>query len=133
MGLVYPVSQAAIVGAVFLKRRDAIELVIALVVIGSIDALWLQAAGPDIMLRTAAWLSIVGIVYPLWQLGRLRTALLVSFGLGWVAWLLYAVRPGWVGYLLYQSVRLLGIAWFCWAATDPRPHFRLDKKTASGR
>ena len=125
IGAVYPVSQAAIVGAVFLYRYDAMKLVVVLVAVGVIDVFWHGVTGPDILLRTVAWLSIVGLIYQLPQLERLRTSLLVYFGLGWLCWMFYAIDPGWTSWASYQTTRLLGILLFCWAATDPRPHFKL--------
>lgn len=125
---VYLVSQASVVGFVFLVRRDAITLVVALVVVGLGAVFWRGVEAPDVLFHTVAWLSIIGIVYPLRQLGRLRTSLLVYFGLGLLAWMLYAVSPGWFFWLAYQSTRLIGILLFCWAATSPLPRFHLSKR-----
>lgn len=125
VGAVYPVSQAAIIGAVLLSRSEAIELTIALVLIGILDVYANGITGPDILLRTVAWLSIAGTVYPLRQLERLRMCLLVSFGVGWLAWMWYAMNPGWPSWIGYQSVRLAGILLFCWAAAKPGPRLRV--------
>jgi hypothetical protein len=125
VGAVYPVSQSAIIGAVLLSRSEAIELTIGLVAIGVLDVYANGITGPDILLRTVAWLSIVGIVYPLRQLERLRMALIVSFGVGWVCWLGYAIWPGWSSWGLYQTVRLAGILLFCWASLKPSPRLRV--------
>lgn len=126
VGVLYPVSQSAIIGAVFLSRRDAVRLVGIVVGIGVIDVLWHGTTGPDILLRTVAWLSVVGIVYPLRQLERLRICLLVAFGLGWACWMGYTINPGWTSWLLYQSVRLAGILLFCWASLKPGPRLRVS-------
>lgn len=128
---VYPVSQAAIVGMVFLSRRDAMYLIVTLALVGLLDVLWIGIGDFDVLLRTVAWLSVVGIIYPLVQLGRLRTSLLVYFALGWWCWMIYAIAPGWPSWILYQSMRLIGIALFCWAATSPLPQLRV-MKPASG-
>lgn len=125
---VYPVSQAALIGAVFLARRDVTLLIVTLAVVGLVDVFWFGVGDFDIFLRTVAWLSIVGIVYPLWPLGRLRGSLLVSFGIGWLCWLGYAIDPGWTTWSAYQLTRLAGIVLFCVAATSPLPHLKLYRK-----
>lgn len=124
---VYLVSQASIVGFVFLSRRDAITLVGVLVAVGIGAVLWKGVEGPDVLLHTAAWLPIVWIVWPLKQLGWLRTSLLVAFGVGWVCWMGYAIWPGWGSWLFYQSARLNSILLFCWAATSPLPRLKLTR------
>lgn len=124
---VYPVSQAAIVGMVFLSRRDAMLLIVVLALVGILDVLWIGIGDFDILLRTVAWLSVVGIVWPLRQLGRLRTSLLVYFGLGLAMWWGYAIWPGWTSWLGYQGVRAIGILWFCLAALTPGPRFTLAR------
>ena len=71
--------------------------------------------GPDLLLRTVAWLGIVAIVWRL-PVPRLWLALGTTFGLGWVAWLGYVLSPGWPSWGVYQGVRAVGIGLFCWAA-----------------
>ena len=116
VSLVYPVTQTALVGAVLLERRAAGLLTALLVTVGLVAA-WI--GGLDVLLRTVAWGAIVGIVWDRPALGRLRVALLVSFGLGLVAWWGYAVAPGWTSWGVYQSVRAAGLLLFCWAAYQP--------------
>lgn len=128
MGTVYPVSQAAIVGAVFLPRRDAIILVLALTVVAGGDIAWKGVTGTDVFLRTVAWGAAAGVVFPLWQLGRLRTALLVTFGAGLLAWWGYVLAPGWISWSGYQGVRLASILLFCWASMQTTPHFKLSTR-----
>lgn len=126
VGLLYPVSQAAIVGLVFLSRRDALYLIIALGGVGLLDVFGFGFEIPDILVRTVAWLSITGIVWRLPQLERLRTSLLVTFGAGWLCWMGYAINPGWFSWSGYQFTRLLGILLFCWAATSPLPRLKIS-------
>lgn len=123
---VYPVSQAAIVGLVFLSRREALLLIVTLGLVGIGDVLLVGVGDFDLMLRTVAWLSVVGIVYPLRQLERLRIYLLTGFGLGWVAWLGYSINPGWGTWICYQLVRLIAIAMFCWASLRPTVKLRIS-------
>lgn len=125
---VYPLSQAWIVGAVFLPRRDTVLLIVVLGLVGFVSLAWQGVADSNTLLRTVAWGAGVGIVFPLKQLGRLRTALLVTFGLGWLSWMYYLADPGWTSYLTYQSVRLLGILAFCRAAISPLPQLHLSKR-----
>lgn len=120
---VYPVGQAAIVGAVLLDRTQARRFAIALALAG-IAAVWLEDFAPDRFLRTIAWLGIVVMV---WErpLGRLRVMLITAFGLGWVAWMGYTLWPGWTSWTLYQLVRAASLAMFCWASLSPQPRLRL--------
>lgn len=117
---VYPVSQAAIIGAVLLSRDDAKVFLVALVAVALFS---LRFPRPDLILHTVAWLSIVGVVWSL-PIGRLRIALLVAFGLGWVAWLSFVLSPTWATWGAYQSVRALGLGMFCWASVKPHPMLR---------
>jgi hypothetical protein len=128
IGLVYPVTQAALVAAVFLDRLDAARFVVALVVVGVTDALWHGVEGPDLLLRTVAWGAVTGIVWERPALGRLRTALLVAFGLALLCWWGYAIAPGWWSWGAYQLARLAGILLFCFAAAHPAPRFTLARR-----
>jgi hypothetical protein len=125
MSLVYPVSQAAIVGAVLLEREDAALFVLALVIVGILAVLWKGVGTPDVLVHTVAWGSIVCVAFDRDALGKLRLALIVAFGFGLVAWLGYTLTPGWPSWLAYQGVRALGIGTFCWAAAKPGPTFRV--------
>lgn len=120
---VYPVSQAAIVAAVLLKRDDALVFLFSITVIGIISITFQELQQPNV-LRSASWAAIVGIVYPL-PLGRLRSALMVTFGIGLAAWILYAAFPGWPTWIAYQGVRATGIVLFCWAAAFSRARLTL--------
>jgi hypothetical protein len=118
VSLAYPVSQAALIGAVFLTRKDAWQLV-GILLSAAIAALLFS--GWDLLLHTIAWGSIVGIMWDKWQLGHLRTSLLVTFGLGLLAWWGYVAHPGWTTWLLFQSCRLVGTLVFCYAVVNDRP------------
>lgn len=124
---VYPVSQAALVGSVLLKRDDAIVFLFTVIFIGVLSIAFQELQQPSV-LRSASWAAIVGIVYPL-PLGRLRTSLLVTFGIGLAAWIVYAAVPGWPTWLVYQGVRAVGIGWFCLAAWKPQPRLTLAPVT----
>jgi len=113
---VYPVTQAAMIGAVFLSRAEARCFLGVLIATGLAAAVSGQL--PDVLLHTVAWLGLVGILWPLPH-GSLRSAMLLLFGVGWLAWLGYVLRPGWTSWGLYQSIRAVSIAWFCWAAYRP--------------
>lgn len=123
----YPVSQAAIIGLVFLSRREGLLLIAALALVGIVDVLLVGVGDFDILLRVIAWGAVVGIVLPLKQLGRLRTALLVYFGAGLLTWMYYAIDPGWPSWSLYQLIRFAGILLFCWASMKPGPRLMLTR------
>jgi hypothetical protein len=125
MSLVYPVSQAAIVGAVLLEREDAVLFVLALALVGILAVLWRGVGTPDVLVHTVAWGSIACVAFDRDALGNLRLALIIAFGFGLVAWLGYTITPGYQTWLCYQGVRALGIGTFCWAAAKPGPTFRV--------
>lgn len=124
VSVVYPVSQAAIVGAVLLDRSDAIRLALVLSVVGMVSVLWRGVSGPDVLLRTVAWGAVVGVAWQYRAIGRTRLALLVYFGVGLVAWYVYVFAPSWWTWGGYQAVRALGIGAFCWASLSVTPQLR---------
>jgi hypothetical protein len=126
VGATYPLAQMAVIAFVFLNRTDALQFILAVAIVGVADFFWHGVEGPNILLRTVSWLSVAGIMFPLWQLGRLRTALLVYFTGGWALWMAYAYAPGWTSWGLYQITRLAGILLFCWAASNPLPQLKLS-------
>lgn len=119
ISVIYPVSQAALFGAVLLTRRDAWIFLGTLTLTAVVSLLWRGPEGPEVLLRTVAMLGVAGIVFDRWQMGTLRTALLTYCGLGWCAWVVYMLLPAWPSWAMYQSARLAGIVLFCWAASHP--------------
>ena len=121
---VYPLGQAAMVGAVFLRRAEARAFVIVLAVVGIVAVLWESATGPAVLLQTVAYGGVAGIVWSL-RVPRLRVTLLTAFGVGLVAWWGYVLQPGWTSWIAYQLVRAVSLAMFCWASLEARPRLRL--------
>lgn len=119
-GLVYPVAQTGLIAAVLLPRSSAWLLVGALVGIALAAAVHVSASEPDLLLRTAADFTALLIVVLRPELPRaLRAALIATFGLGWLAWVVFArtlVLPSWYA---YQSCRAIGLAFFCAAVWRP--------------
>ena len=122
ISLLYPLTQASMVYAVLGNRADARIWVGMLVIVGIVGLL--LGGHLDLLLRTVAWLGIVGMVWNR-PLGRLRLALLLYFGIGWVFWIAYVWNPDWITWGAYQGNRLLGLMLFCWAALLPRPMIRV--------
>lgn len=113
---VYPVSQAALVGLVLLPRVEAAWFIGALVLVGIVAVLTNGTNGPDRLLHTVAWLSIVGL------LARRPSPfqrLALAFAALWLAWIAYALSPGWPTWLVFQGMRLGGILAFCRIAWKP--------------
>ncbi len=119
VSIVFPVSQTAILGAVLLSRKGA-DFVLAALILAAIGAVfWHGVEGPDVLLPTVASASVVGIVVGRWDLGHLRTGLLIYFGLGLLAWYSYAMWPGWSSYAVYQAARATGIGFVVRALSSP--------------
>lgn len=127
IGVVYPVSQATLVAAVFLNRRDTLRVLAVFTTVAIADVLVFGIDVPDILFRTVAWGTVCGIVYGRPALGQLRLALLVAFGAALLAWLAFAGWLGWAQWIPYQGARLAGILLFCVAASHPAPTLRLSR------
>jgi hypothetical protein len=128
VGNLYPLTQAALVGAVLLDRLEAVEFAFALTVVAFVAVAWHGPLGIDVLLRTVAWGSVAVLAWRYQALWRLRDALVVSFGFGLLAWWWYALAPGWPSWLTYQAVRALGIALFCVAASSPAPKLSVARR-----
>jgi hypothetical protein len=111
---VYPISQAGLVLAVLLPRRLALLALTWVVFVGIVGLLWGHGRGPDLILRAGAWGAIIAVLWPHRELGLLRTALLVYFGVGLLAWAGYTAVPGWTSWGVYQGIRAAGIGLFSW-------------------
>lgn len=112
---VYPLSQAGLILAMVVPEKsprwtvDLTVLGCASILLFGIPFLW--------PLHVAAWgsLAVVG-----WRCtGWLRAALLMSFGVGLVAWSATQLQPGWAAWIAFQSTRLVGTALLCAAMTAP--------------
>lgn len=130
LSILYPISQATLLIAVFRSKDDAALL---LAVFAALAGLVLATGGdhqPDILFRSVAWGSVVVTVWGLWPLGLLRVALLVSYGGGLLAWAYYVGVPGWASWLVYQAVRLGGMLVFCRAASQRFPRMTVIRSSA---
>ena len=133
----YPGVQAILTALVLLPKKQAGALVLlvvaASVFLAGFGSEIRPARMPDVEFRAVAWLAIVWIVSEQPWLGRVRTAVLVTFGLGLLVWFLHArVLSLWTWYP-YQLVRATGITLFCRAAMDGRPRLRLTTPLARHR
>lgn len=120
---VYPVTQAALVGAVFLPRAEALWTLVMLVVFG-LAGVFLEPAGPELFTHTTAW-ATAGLIA--WEHAPqpLRRSLLWYFWAGVLAWFVYVALPGWSSWTCYQATRVMGIALFGYACWKPAPALRV--------
>lgn len=139
VSLLYPLTQAGLVGLVFLSRRDALVLVVALTLVSLGAVAWQGVGHPDILVHTACWGAAAGVVatralpagYNRWIFQRLRTPLLVYFAIGWLCWVGYLIWPGWTSWGLYQSTRAVGIGMFCAACLATAPRLSVSRSPRS--
>jgi hypothetical protein len=129
VSLVYPVTQTAVIGAVLLPRRSVLTLILILVASALVTVMLRgdQVPGPDVFFHTIAWGAVCWLVADKWYTGRIRTCLLVYFGLGWVGWMIHTewlIVPTW---FVFQSARLAGLCIFCWAAMQTGPNLRVSR------
>lgn len=128
VSLLYPITQAALVGFVLLDTdRERVGLVLTLAAVAIVAVAWRGVEQPDVLLHTAAWLSVAGIVVDRRYLGRMRVALLVYFGVGCACWWAYVIAPGWTSWSALQLSRALGLALFCYACVETGPVLRLRR------
>lgn len=123
VSIVYPVTQGGLAGvALFGVGKDALVFLGTLVWAGLLAVLWQDTPHPDVLLATVAFLTVALVAFGNWKLDdRLRPALVVYFGVGWLAWCAFAAWPSWNTYALYQTTRLAGILLFCRAVWSPGP------------
>lgn len=131
-GNLYPLTQAALIGATLLTKTDRWFFLLVLTNVG-IGAVFFGARY-DVFLSTVAFGTITGIVWDRPALGWLRASLLAYCGLGLVAWWAYSAFPwftvwpierGWFTWGLYQACRAAGLALFCYACLHPAPKLRV--------
>ena len=120
---VYLVSQAVLVAAVFVSRREAL-FYLALLTAAGLAGLAIPVHGPELFTHAVAWGSICLIVHKCAP-EPLRRALLAYFGLGLAAWLGYASTHLAGFWFAYQGTRALGILLFGYACWKPAPELRL--------
>ena len=129
VSLLYPVSQTSIIAGVFLSRKEARGVLFVLVLVGTVAILIRSPGEPDFLLRASAWSMLVAMAFDLRAIPQVRTALLVYFGLGLLAWTGYVAVPGWTSWLLYQATRAAGLGLFCSAVWDVKPTLQVVRAT----
>jgi hypothetical protein len=118
VGNLYPLGQAGLIGIALLPMDRAVTLAGVLAVVG-IVAVWFGASeGRDLILVTVADLAICAMAARVLANDLLGAALGLSFGVGLVAWWLFALDPSWGSWGLYQLTRVVGTAMFCAAARE---------------
>lgn len=115
----YPAVQACVFASIVLPS-PALEHFVGLVSLATALAIhWRGGPHPEVLAHTVAWTGLVMIT---WPHREIRLPVLVTFGLGWLAWLGYNMLPAWGTWGTYQGVRALGLGVFCWATAPQRVH-----------
>jgi hypothetical protein len=114
---IYPALQALTFAAVLLPARALGRFAGVLGVTGLLAILLVGVGQPDVFLHTVAW---TGLVVVAWPYREIRAPVLVTFGVGWLAWVAYSIAPGWATWGTYQGLRAIGLGVFCWAAAPHR-------------
>lgn len=115
---VYPFLQAGILLAVLLPRRWVEVAGALLLAAAAVSITGRSGGGHDVLLRTVAFGMVAAVAWVRVPRGTLRTALVVGFGGGAVAWWGYVVAPGWVSWSALQAVRLVAVVGFAKAAGE---------------
>ena len=126
----YPILQAGLIAAALLPAAELTLFVVVMAWAATTAVAWQGITGVDILLHTVCWLSLAGIAYRARSV-PFRDALLTSFGVGWLAWLLYSADPGWLSWAGFQLTRVAGTAAFCVAVAHAgRPQLKIVRRAA---
>jgi hypothetical protein len=117
VGPPYVVVQSGLLAFLLVPRPIAWRFGFVLLGAGLLALTRFDLQAPDIFVHTVAWLGLLAIVWPEPMSLSLRATLTVAFGLGWLAWMGYCLRPGWTSWLTYQGVRATSLLLFCGAST----------------
>lgn len=109
IGLVYSVGQVAIIAGVLLPHKDALRVTIALVLVAVASVFWHGAIS---LIVTFAWGLVTALAWSRLK-GTLRVAMLLTFGVGLLAWWGMMMHPSMTSWGTYQVTRLAGTIVFC--------------------
>lgn len=115
----YPAVQALVFAGVVLPQPALGRFAIIVSLAAGMAILWRGGPHPEILAHTVAW---TGLIMLAWPHKAIRLPVLVTFGLGWLAWLGYNFVPSWLTWGVYQSVRAVGLGVFCYATLPQRVH-----------
>jgi len=115
---IYPVTQAAMIGAVFQPREEVAFVTMVLLGVALVSLSIEGTTAPQLMLHVAAGIAIVGMTWH--TTSPMKPALHVAFGVNLLPWVLFALWPMWGTWSLYQAVRVVSLVLFCGAALRPR-------------
>ena len=118
---VYPVAQAGLFALVLAPASVAVPVIGLTIAAAGASVTWREAAGLDFLLHAVAWGSTAALAWRYLLPGALRTALLVGFGGGLVAWTGFVLGPGWFWWSAYQTTRALAAGWFVAAVWQAQP------------
>lgn len=115
---IYPLAQAVLLAVVLLPYAAAWRFAGTVLAVGALALVSRGVERPDWIIHTVSWVGMGLIVWR--SRGRLRLAVLSSFGLGWLGYLGYAFAPSFPTWGMYQGIRALGLGVFCWATAPAR-------------
>lgn len=118
----YPMGQTALL-AIFLLPPIAALRLIGLVLSVGVGMIALRGiAKPDLVAHTAAWVSILLIVWPIQT--TFARAVFTIFGLCWVSWALFSMLPTLASWSFFQTERIGAAIVFCWGSLHSVPVLR---------
>ena len=113
----YPIGQTLVMGTVLLPTVLLWRFVGA---VALTTGLALALAGlhhPEVIIHTICWTGILVLV---WPYREIRGPTVWTFGVGWLAWVLFASLPTFATWGVYQAIRGMGLGVFCWATAPHR-------------
>ncbi len=128
VSVVYLSAQAGVIGLVLLTRWQAAWFVVLLTITGFVALALHPTRKLDVLQHSVAWLGICAVALNRWEIGNVRTALLVAFLPLWVAWIWYVIAwPSFPAGYTVQTVRLVGLLSFSGAIWRTGHWLKLDR------
>jgi len=113
----YPIAQTLVMGIVLVPASRLGRFVAAVTVTTGFALALAGTTHPEMLIHTVCWTGILVIA---WPYREIRGPTLLTFGVGWLAWVAFATLPTFATWGLYQGIRACGLGVFCWATAPHR-------------
>jgi len=114
---VYPIAQTLVLGMVLIPAALLWRFLVAVAITTGLALALAGTWRPELLIHTVCW---TGILVMAWPYREIRGATVWTFGMGWIAWVVFATLPTFATWGVYQGMRALGLGVFCWAAAPHR-------------
>jgi hypothetical protein len=113
----YPIAQTLVMGIVLIPAARLSRFLGAVALTTGLALLFAGTRHPEMLIHTICW---TGILVLAWPYGEIRGPTILAFGVGWLAWVVFANAPTFATWGVYQGIRAFGLGVFCWASAPTR-------------